>query len=295
MELALPTGLAILALVLLLWGRHIHLGRRRVEVLEGPPAGLGERATIVLDLAPADAHAAGVERLVREAAERVLAGSRDLSEVEVRSRTGAVLGRVKASAPAIAHPDYEPSLPQPRPVRRTPEPPGGLEDELRLKVTPHFDAKERPAPKRPLAEAFELTDSVRSRISDPDDPVEIVRAILDSAGLRASVEGDLIRCGEDAIVVIRRQPIKAFRHDVLNHAYLVFHDTGCARGLVIAFGYLDPVDIRRREMFEPALHHSGREAIQRMADAASIGADPLAFAVAPPVIATTRTRVEARA
>ena len=50
---------------------------------------------------------------------------------------------------------------------------------------------------------FDLPEVVRTRIGDPDDPVDVVRAILEAAGLACEIDGDLIRVGESALVILR--------------------------------------------------------------------------------------------
>jgi hypothetical protein len=55
------------------------------------------------------------------------------------------------------------------------------------------------------------------------------------------------------------------------------------------------LDVRRREFLDPALLHSGPEGIQRMADAVSLGGNPMSFAAAPALIASPPERVVAPA
>lgn len=285
MEFALPTAVAALALILLYL--RIRL-RQQGAGVAGPDASRAERATVVLDVGEVHAEGEVVQRMVREAAARVMAESREVTDVEVRSRDGTLLGRVTSGAKPVPSLDSPLQFLEPHVIRRTPEPPPrGLEDELHPTVTPHFDAKERPAPRRPLADTFDLPGTVRARLADPDDPVELVRAILEASGLQASVVGDMIRTGDEAIIVLSAGAARTFMHDALNHAYLRFRESGGTRGLVVSLGYMDPTDVRKRELLAPELRHVGSEGIQRMADAVAIGADPLAFATAPRVIATT--------
>lgn len=209
MEFALPTALAALV-VLAVYGRV----RARPRRTQGAPATSGAppgaHATVVLDVGDVSGEGETLQRIVREAAGRAFADQPRVAEVEVRNRNGVLLGRVTAMT--------EPFVPllTPHIIRPTSDPlPAGIERELHPTVTPHLDAKERPAPSRRFADGFDLPETVRGR--------------------------------------------------------------------------MDPADLGRREFLAPELRHVGARAIQRMADAVSIGADPLAFASAPPVIGTTVT------
>ena len=52
------------------------------------------------------------------------------------------------------------------------------------------------------------------------------------------------------------------------------------------------LDVRRREFLDPALLHSGPEGIQRMADAVSLGGNPMSFAAAPALVASLQSGSE---
>ncbi|HEX6579303.1 MAG TPA: hypothetical protein VF195_00280 [Actinomycetota bacterium] len=157
------------------------------------------------------------------------------------------------------------SEPAPRPIRDRHTP-----DEL---TPPHRD----------LIDQFDLPEAVRARIRDPDDPIDLVRSILEAAGVHCEIDGDLVRAGESALVIMRTSGDVVIGHEALNHAYLRFSRSGAQRGVVIALGFMDPREVKRREMLAPQVLHAGPDAIQRMADAVSLGADPLRFAVAIPV------------
>ncbi|HXF72566.1 MAG TPA: hypothetical protein VNO79_08170 [Actinomycetota bacterium] len=118
---------------------------------------------------------------------------------------------------------------------------------------------------------------------NPDDPTDLLRAILEAAGIPHRVDRDLIVAGELAIVVVEPDAGVVVGHDALNHAYLRIAGSGATWGLVIALGYVDPREVERREMAAPHVRHAGPDAVQRMADAAALGADPVRFALGIPV------------
>ncbi|HEX9696089.1 MAG TPA: hypothetical protein VGB64_07235 [Actinomycetota bacterium] len=281
MEFALPTAVASLALLIVL---ALHWRHRAREIVTPQHAIAGRPVTVVLDIADADPADASVRRLVNEAARRATAQSRDAGEIVVLSRTGRLLGRVAGNKPMPPPASNPPaSFRRPPASRRSAEAAAGLGSH-RGPTTASFDPRERPAFRMPVAQAFDLPVTVRGRIRDATDPVELVRAILDAAGLSAVRNGDAIRCGDQMLIVMPER-VDTMMHDALNQAYLAFRETGAPHGIVIGFGPWDPIDVRRREILAPELRHAGPDAIQRMADAVSLGADPLAFIVAPPVLA----------
>jgi hypothetical protein len=146
-----------------------------------------------------------------------------------------------------------------------------------------YTSGELTPPHRPLIDQFDLPDAVRTRIGDPDDPTDLVRSILEAAGVHCDIDGDLIQAGETALVILRAAGDVVIGHEALNHAYLRVVRSQAQRGLVIALGFMDPREVKRRQMLAPQVLHAGPDGIQRMADAVSLGADPLRFAVAIPV------------
>lgn len=238
------------------------------------------RAVVTLDVGAAAATSPAAGRLVDDAAGRVFATMPDATEVEVRDREGGVLGRRRRETPLevdIPNELYEPHAR----ADRTPDPRDGLTD--RGETLPAVD-RDRPPPPgiaRPLAERFELPDAVRSRLDDPDDAVALVRALLEAAGLTVERDGDVLSAGDAAVVVIPAPIGEPLTPDALNRAYRRFRDSGASRGVVVTPGFMDPTDVRRREVFVPSLLHAGPEGIQRMADAVELGADPVRFAAAP--------------
>lgn len=241
---------------------------------------------VVLDVEGVSLEDQRLQRLIECATTTAFATDRTLDTVEVRTPAGRILARMPARREAgpikdVATPS---AIIDPRIAHRTPtllRP--SAEDEQPPGPLPHFETRGRPRPRRPMMDEYELPPSVRERIVRPDDPVDIVRAILEAGHQAVSVQGDVLRCGDEAIVVLSRPLGSPSIHDALNHAYIRFRSTGAKRGTVIAVSYLPGDDIQRREILAPELGHVGRDAIQRMADAVALGANPLRF-VQPPVL-----------
>jgi hypothetical protein len=138
--------------------------------------------------------------------------------------------------------------------------------------------------RRAILDRFDLPNEVRMRAGQDPDEVDVIRAILETGGHRVEADGDLLTLEDLAIVVIR--PPDTAGHDALNRAYHRILDSGKARGLVVAPGLIDPLEIRRRELLVPEVLHVGPSAVQRMADAVALGGDPIRFAVAPALAAS---------
>jgi hypothetical protein len=243
-------------------------------------------AAVTLEVDEADAASPAVQRLVHETALGIFRTAPDAREVEVRSRAGTILGRVSRETPPPRELRVSPVLHEPH-VRRThvPDVLGGLygsEPAPRPDRDRHTPDELAP-PHRSLMDQFDLPEVVRAGIVDPDDPIDLVRAILEAAGVPCEIDGDLIRVGEAALVILHASGDVVIGHGALNHAYLRVVRSGAQRGLVIAVGFLDPREVKRREMLAPQVLHAGPDGIQRMADAVSLGADPLRFTVAIPV------------
>lgn len=164
----------------------------------------------------------------------------------------------------------------------------GGEDVIHVAVRPGFVPREHPAPHRTIAETLDLPARVRALVEEPEDPADVVRAVLTAAGFDSRRDGDVVQVGEVAVVALRPRPA-AYPHDRLNHAYHLFESSGARSGIVIWFEHVDLLEVRRRELFAPEVRHAGPEAIQRMADAVAIGADPLSYAFGPPVVAAPTT------
>ncbi len=243
------------------------------------------RAAVTLEVDDADPASLAVRRLVHDAAARVFALLPDAVEVEVRARSGRALGQVSRRSPPPPRIDVPPPLYEPRPRRAAgPDPARHLrEEELAGAGRPPVASGPPEPPPRTLVDRFDLPPSVRDRVRSPDDTADLVRAVLEAAGIPHRPEGDLVVAGDLAIAVVEPDAGVVVGHDALNHAYLRIAASGAPRGLVIALGYVDPREIARREMAAPQVRHAGPDAIQRMADAAALGADPLRFALAIPV------------
>lgn len=243
-------------------------------------------ASVTLEVDDADPASPAAQRLVHETALEIFRTAPDAREVEVRSRTGTILGRVSRETPPPRELTVSPALHEPH-VRRAhvPDALGGLygsEPAPRPDRDRHTPGELAP-PHRSLMDQFDLPEVVRTGIRDPDDPIDLVRAILEAASVPCEIDGDLIRVGGSVLVILRASGDVVVGHEALNHAYLHIVRSGAQRGLVIALGFMDPREVKRREMLAPQILHAGPDGIQRMADAVSLGADPLRFTVAIPV------------
>ncbi len=249
----------------------------------------GGRAVLVLDVEGVDRGHPAVERLVRDAAARVFALMPGVEEVEVRARDGALLGTStrRPPPPKAIHLPEQLFEPHPRPTHGPDLTAHLSEEELPTAPPREGPVQPPPAPEAPgilLADRFDLPERVRARVRDPGDAVDLVRAILEAGGVAVRLEDGTLRT-DDHAVVIAAAATGVIGREALNRAFLRVQRTGARRGLVIALGYLDRDDVRRREALAPHVLHAGLDGIQRMADAVAVGADPLRFAVAPALAA----------
>lgn len=275
-EVLAVLGVALVAAVVVwAWRRSAGLGAPgpRRTAWETPRGVTGAR--VVLDLEGADPDDPAVQRLVRETARERLAADRDVDEVEVVDRAGAVLGRERRPSPLPPETSIPEALREPHaPTRHGPSPvPPTGPGHPRHVAEPAPDVRAAP-----LADRLELPAAVRERITAPDRATDILRAILETAGRTVDVDGDLLVTGDVAVVVI--DP-RGDTERALNHGFLRIQGTDASRGLIVRLGYVDPSLTRRREAAAPHVRHVGVDAIQRMADAAAVGADPVAFAAGP--------------
>jgi hypothetical protein len=255
-------------------------------------------AVVGLDVRHVSSTSPAGQRLTQEAAARVFAALPDCEEVEVLARDGRSLGRVARSAPeprVVSLPQF---LSEPhRPRHHEPDLSEHLGEDGPYDLLPELpveQTKRPPAalippsegPPRPMVERFDLAPAILDSIRNPDDPVDLTRAILEAGGLTVEVDDDLLRADGLAIVVVWR--IDGGSHDALNHAYRRIAASGADRGLVIALGYVDVGEIRRRELLAPEVLHTGYAGLQRMADAVALGANPIRFAVSTPLIPDLR-------
>lgn len=282
MEILVAGVVAAVVLAVLLLGART--GRPRVvarparRARPGGAAPGDRRVEVVLDVGSVDPGLEALRRLVDDAARRSFAASEVVAEVVVSNREGEVLGVRRREEPlevAIPGSLYEPHAgrhhgPDPAAER------SGTEGSARPGVSRDVPLG---VPGRPLAERFDVPAEVRERIEAPEDPVAVVAALLEVAGREPELDDDVLRCGSEAVVVVRAPIGEPLDADALNRAFRRFRASGASRGLVVTPGFMDPADVRRRELLEPALLHAGPEGIQRMADAVAVGADPIAFAV----------------
>ncbi|MFA9445749.1 hypothetical protein [Egicoccus sp. AB-alg6-2] len=233
-------------------------------------------ARVVLDLVADDPRDPALQRLVRETALRALQSDATIDRVEVLDAHGRVLGTElrPTPLPEVALPDqlHEPQARRSRAPSVVPRP--QLHGSVRADSAP----EDVVVAARPFADRFDLPPDVRHRVRRPDRPLEVVRAILEAAGRPTEVRGDVIVSGDVAIAVVdpRFDPERA-----LTHGFLAIRETGAPRGIVLRLGHVDPRVVRRREAAAPHVRHVAVDALQRMADAVAVGADPIAFAAAP--------------
>lgn len=278
LTLALIAAVAVLALlVVVLLIRHGFSApttappRRWADPV--PAAG----RVVVLDIEVDDPQRPSAQRLVRDVGERVLAKRSDLDDIEVRDRRGTTLGHVHRPDPLpqlveTSRDAHAPRPHQPDPVGGTTPPP----------VDHRGSGVDVIVPQRDFVERFELTDAVRSRVRDADEPIDVVRAILEAAGHDPRLDGEVLIAGDTGFVVAR--VLDDHPNEILNHAYLRFRDAGLPRGIVIRVGWVNPEYVRYREFAAPMVRHVGTDAIQRMADAVDLGEDPIELALGAPVL-----------
>lgn len=258
--------------------------RRSDDVVGAEP---GPREVVVtLEVAADDAREPRVARLMEDAAARIFAAMPSVQMVQIMNTAGVSLGR-RERAPAtreVAIPDF---LHEPHMKRRTssiPDAPttAGPSGSLSAAMGRTGYAVESFQRERgPIADRFDLPDRISSRLADRDDPVELVRAIMDAADLAPVVDDDVVLVGDRAIILLAEPGFAASSTAILNHAFIRFRASQARSAFAISFGFLDPIEVTRREIFEPALVHLGPDAVQRMADAVALGADPLRFARSP--------------
>lgn len=237
----------------------------RPSAVEGPWLG-----TIRLDVVVDDPESDAAKRLIQTATDRVFRRSPDVDEVAVEDRAGRHLATVPRHVPEPGPPPTRPEGAAPPPARTH----GGSWREPAVRPTTDENVR---VGRRPLAERLELPPSVSSRVTDPDDAVDVVRAILEAADQPVTVTGSMVRSGDDVVIVLEDGGVPS---TALSQAYLRFRDSGARRGVVVHLGYVDPREIQRRRAMTPELGHAGPEVLQQMADAVELGGDPVQFALA---------------
>ena len=262
---------AALLMVAALWTavRGEPSARRRPKGADHAP-----RHEAVLDITLDDTDSPAAQRLVDRTARQVFAEDQLVEEVVVKASDGTVIGTRRRPEPL---PTLTPPAELPRRASRSgpsviSRPSHGL--------PPVGEAPE--APHRPIAERYDLPDEVLSHVDDPDDPTDIVRAVLVAAGRPVdALSDDVLRSGDAFLAVIGHRHGRPGQPSVLNDLYLRFRSSGAATGVVISLEHLSRSDVRRRELLAPELTHHGPDAIQLMADAFALGVDPLWFLTEP--------------
>jgi hypothetical protein len=254
-------------------------GRRAERRPHDPPPGGGwsrdgERVRIDVEV-PGEPGEALV-RLAVSVATEVLASDPSLDAVTVVDRVGRGITTL------------------PRPT--TPSRPPHTLDTVRLarEATPHVPSPVRPpsddAPppgvttpppstaRRTLLDRLTVTDAVRAACTEPDRPAAIVATLLRLAGRPAEVDGDLVVSGDRAVAIadVRDDPETA-----LSRAFLRLDASPASQGLIIVLGFVDPAVVRGRDGLTPTVRYADVDALQRMADAVTLGLDPLALAATP--------------
>jgi hypothetical protein len=267
----------VIALILLLMRTMQGPGPRRTQPGEWSSTKV-DAHVVTLDLTVDDPDRPAVQRLVTDVARRALRADPELDEVEVRDRDGNVLGRLSRPTPLPPPPAIADELREPRAARdHTPQPvrPAGATARL-----PEPDAEiDLTVPGQPIADRLDLPASVRSRVRDPERPLDVIRAILEASGRPVRVERGTLVAGDTAIVVV--SPGSRAIDAELSDAFMRIQAANVARGVVVRLGYVDPALVRHREAAAPHVRHVTAEAIQRMADAVEVGGDPVEFAVGP--------------
>lgn len=235
---------------------------------------------VTLDLVVEDPELPSVRRLVDNAAREALRRDDLLDVVTVVDRSGTAIGTMRRREPLRQAPELPHDLFEPR-LRGTRGPSAVDTDPEPLPELLPLGSEPVATPRRPFGTRVQLSERARVLLVDPERPADVVRAVLTAAGHRPERHGEVVITDEVAIAIAEgRDDVDA----ALNRAFVAVRDSGCPRGLVIRVGYADPRLLHRRELATPSIRFVGSEAIQRMADAEALGADPLDFAVGPPVV-----------
>lgn len=227
------------------------------------------RRVVVLDLDAVDPSAPAVRRLVDEVVAAVLATDPDVPGVEVRDRSGSLIAIVEI--PAVGGGDVAVDGVRGGVAGRVAR--AGTSDDLELRDRDPF------ATTGSLRDRFELPISVTDRLPPRAGLVDLVRALLEAAGRPVDVQETVLVSGDEAVVALESAGVEA-----LNAGFLRYRSSGAARGVAVSLQEVSPREVQRRESLAPDLRYGGPAAIQRMADAVAVGADPLRFALGPPTV-----------
>jgi hypothetical protein len=252
----------------------------------------GRTVRATLEVEGTSARGDALARMMRETADIVFEADPEAAEVEVLSRTGAVLGRIlreREPHPPVA---IDPALHEPR-IRHRPGPdlsrhpmreeygePTDRGDQVPVRRAYDQGDGIDGAPEE-FAGSLDLPRAVLERLGDDRDATEVVRAILEAAGHTVGRREGLLVAGDVALCVLQPGHSNVIDDEQLSAAYLRLHESHTSRGFVVCPGVVDLDDIRRRELLAPAVRHIGPEDLQRMADAVVLGGDPLGFTVGP--------------
>lgn len=240
----------------------------------------GGQTEVTLPVDDADPESQATKRLVADAAARVFARDLSVACVVVLARSGRELGRLERAAPEPRPFVDAPSALSEPPARRH----AGPHEPVGPPAVGHAPANvrfqdTRTLPHLPLAAHFELSDRVKALIRNDEDPVDIVRAILEASDRPFHTAGNIFRRDDVAVIVLHTPLHVSVEAETLNTAFLAFERSGAVRGAVVTAGALHVLDVRRREALAPRLLHASVDGIQRMADAVAIGADPFEVVV----------------
>lgn len=281
MEAVILLVLAALVVAVIVWGLR-QIGGSGPSPTSPEPwqdtAAAGER--LVLDLSVDDPQHPSVQRLVYAAARQALAASPDVMTVEVLDRNGMHLGTVERDAPLPRELEvpatlHEPHAKRSRGPRAVPQEGG---------AAPQMEHEQGPvgvAP-RTWVDRFDLSPEIRAAVRDPERPADVIRAVLAAGGLQPELHGNLVRLDDTVIVVV--SDVRDGASEAINRAYLQYKDTDARHAIIVRLGYVDPDVIRRHDAATPDVRHISADGVQRMADAVTLGADPLAFALGPAVL-----------
>lgn len=265
----ISTIFAAVAIGLWVWSRP-RMAASAVARDVARPTMAGE--TLVLPIAlHTDPDAAA--RLADELADQALARDAELERVEVVDRDGrTILTRPRTSAPrVIALPEV---LHEPRLARRhAPSPVGGSWSVGGSGPPPPGTA---PAPlgQRPAADRFRLPEPVRDLLTDADDHLEVIRAVLAASGTAVTRHGDLLDAGDLAVVLVSAEDDA---DHALGYGYLRLQSSSAPTKVLVHLGYVPPQVLARHRAAAPAIHHADTRTIQQLADAVAVGLDPQAL------------------
>jgi len=230
---------------------------------------------VTLAIDGADPAQPSVERLVAHTAAGILAANPHVRRVTVEGRDGRHLGE---GSRAEHHEAHDVSIPEqlhePRTTRD--RAPSVVRPPSSAHPTRVDDGGDDPVPHRTLRQRFDLPVAVTSELGDDPDLIDVLAAIASAGGYEVQNHGDVVLADSTALVALRGPGA-----DAMNHAFRIYDASGADAGIAVALGYLSPLEVERRELLAPDLRYVGPDAVQRMADAVALGADPLAFAVAP--------------